>query len=830
MLSTFTLWLVSSAAASTWTVALDGSGDFVSIQDAIDASVDGDEIHLGAEVYTEPFDFSGKSLNIVGQGFDETWIDGLGDHDVLVLANQGETIGLFSLGLTNAFNQGLVMDGGAANIHEVNFAGLGSNEDFGGALSANNADITIAGSQFIMNYGYDGAGIHATGTTHLHIQNTHFEGNRGTGYTAREVEEVFDEETGDLLSSTTLVHERKGRGGAIHLEGNGSLNIQSSQFIDNESRGGGGAITVRTLDGTATISDCTFEANRSTNGSGGGILMWMDGSDTYEMVDFAEIFGTLIVENSEFYGNKASNGGAVYLEGDYSAVMRAELSGSSFEANESSNDGGAIYMKRMYDEGIITDSTFTLNEARNGGAMALQTQLLFSASGLDMSTNTASTSGGAMYVTDSAMVTLVDSSIRGNRARSSYGGGVHAWNLNATYPVRFIRVRVADNQSNLEGGGIYVHTVANTTIEESVFEGNEAGLNSFGGGLYADDSAYVKIRNSTFRSNTAHYGGGAYINDNAEGSDFYNNVFLDNDARTGGGFALCNSPYTLFYNNTVVGNRTLYETPGAAFYNSQVEFRNNIFAYNRGGAALSMYDLTSAFYAELEYNNFFDNQPNDLGGEMEPDALNNGKNFAVNPEFAFYAPGMPGDEASMVLARTSPMIDAGDPIIPDLDGTESDIGAYGGDLLVIYDKDDDGYDSSVDCNDEDPNTHPDAEEIWYDGINQNCDIGSDHDADGDGVNHQSGGGTDCDDTDPSKTAPEDCPPEVTDEDETSDTPDDEEVESEDSNPTAAKRESTSGSIGCATGPSRSPGPTGLLMLLLVGVARKQQGVKRIKGR
>ena len=43
--------------------------------------------------YNESFDFSGKSLNIVGKGFDETWIDGLGDHDVLITANQGETIG-----------------------------------------------------------------------------------------------------------------------------------------------------------------------------------------------------------------------------------------------------------------------------------------------------------------------------------------------------------------------------------------------------------------------------------------------------------------------------------------------------------------------------------------------------------------------------------------------------------------------------------------------------------------------------------------------------------------------------------------------------------------
>ncbi|MDP2312086.1 MAG: MopE-related protein [Pseudomonadota bacterium] len=62
------------------------------------------------------------------------------------------------------------------------------------------------------------------------------------------------------------------------------------------------------------------------------------------------------------------------------------------------------------------------------------------------------------------------------------------------------------------------------------------------------------------------------------------------------------------------------------------------------------------------------------------------------------------------------------------------------------DADSDGY-STDDCNDGDPAVHPGAAEVWYDGVDQDCDGASDLDQDGDGVDDAAHNGTDCDDTD-----------------------------------------------------------------------------------
>lgn len=68
-------------------------------------------------------------------------------------------------------------------------------------------------------------------------------------------------------------------------------------------------------------------------------------------------------------------------------------------------------------------------------------------------------------------------------------------------------------------------------------------------------------------------------------------------------------------------------------------------------------------------------------------------------------------------------------------------------LTELRDADKDGFNITVDCNDDNPNIHPGANEIPYNGLDDDCSGGDLVDVDGDNYNSSLAGGNDCNDND-----------------------------------------------------------------------------------
>jgi pectin methylesterase-like acyl-CoA thioesterase len=89
-----------AAITPTAVVDCNGAGDFLTIQEAIDAASDGDAIEVYACKYDELVDFRGKTLRVFStEGPEETTIDADGAGSAVVFRN-GESVGTALVGFT----------------------------------------------------------------------------------------------------------------------------------------------------------------------------------------------------------------------------------------------------------------------------------------------------------------------------------------------------------------------------------------------------------------------------------------------------------------------------------------------------------------------------------------------------------------------------------------------------------------------------------------------------------------------------------------------------------------------------------------------------------
>lgn len=182
--------------------------------------------------------------------------------------------------------------------------------------------VTINGGDFINNTAPSAGGVY-------------FSANGSNGVC------TLDINGGTFIGNTSTAG---GNGGAIYNHNLNQATIDDATFIGNTGVNGGALFNSDT--GTLTVTNCTFTENVATGTNGGGAVF---------------VKGTVTINSSEFDGNQAAKGGAVYIHNQ--AAAKLNINGGTFTDN-TATDSSDMY---------LTNGTTTITGEVKGVAITVAT-------------------------------------------------------------------------------------------------------------------------------------------------------------------------------------------------------------------------------------------------------------------------------------------------------------------------------------------------------------------------------------------------------------------------------------------------------------------------
>jgi predicted outer membrane repeat protein len=317
---------------------------------------------------------------------------------------------------------------------------------------------------------------------------------------------VYPDEVSALASSTNSLFQSNTAGlsgGAIFMNYLTAFPIVlNAQFLDCAAQSNGGALVLYTSNFGAAMQELIFKDNFA--GQNGGAIHFASAN-----------YGIMII-NSSFSNNSATiSGGAVYLaayngQGLFTTSNTIYFNSSSFSLNTASNGGAlAIFYQNIiaFNKVNITNNTATTF----GGGIDLDTENIVAFSNITYESNMVSVGfGGALSCKLRNVISVNMSSAIANTARIS--GGAYSFRNDTN--ISFDGINIIERNKALMGGGVFLYSTKLWDVKDNgknasvlYFLENEAdGGSAVAAALVQQDSEKTpsnQLKKITFARNNA---------------------------------------------------------------------------------------------------------------------------------------------------------------------------------------------------------------------------------------------------------------------------------------------------------------------------------------
>ncbi len=307
------LFSSSFAAATTYVVNPEGGGDFLSIQEAIEAVQTGDEILVAPATYLENIDYLGKDLAIRSiEGQQATIIDGSAG------APGVGSCATFQFGESSAaVLEGFTLTGG----HGTELADDWGRGTRGGAVFCRQSSPTLRACRMTENSAESAGAIYVHQAT-LNLFDCEIDHNSVTSLGGA----IAGSSWSVTIEDCDFEYNTAGwGGGAIHINPPVGI-ITGCTFLGNEADTGG-ALSVDGYGTGLEVASCLFAANQAWSSIGGAVRLH-ESSVSFSATVFAENWA-------------ATNGGGI------SAIDGAAptMTGCTFYGNGADGCGGNLHLQ-----------------------------------------------------------------------------------------------------------------------------------------------------------------------------------------------------------------------------------------------------------------------------------------------------------------------------------------------------------------------------------------------------------------------------------------------------------------------------------------------------